>query len=65
MVKLELLLLLLIAVNFKEKEINFNDIYEDGSLKILGKGNKERVVYLNKSCRDAIENYKKTHPDFN
>lgn len=42
--------------------INLNDIREDGTLKILGKGNKERVVYLSSACRSAINNYKKVRP---
>ena len=27
------------------------------SLRVIGKGNKERIIYLNASCRDAIESY--------
>ncbi|MBR3952728.1 MAG: tyrosine recombinase XerC [Oscillospiraceae bacterium] len=38
--------------------INLHDI-RDNQLKLLGKGNKERIVYLNNSCLDAIENYLK------
>ena len=30
---------------------------KDGSLKLLGKGNKERVVYMNTACVEAVENY--------
>lgn len=36
--------------------INLHDI-RDNQLKLLGKGNKERVVYLNNSCLEAIKNY--------
>ncbi|HPE15812.1 MAG TPA: tyrosine recombinase XerC [Oscillospiraceae bacterium] len=36
--------------------INFSDIRED-SIRILGKGNKERVVYLNDACVTAINRY--------
>lgn len=36
--------------------INLSDIH-DNRLKLLGKGNKERVVYLNNSCLNAINNY--------
>lgn len=32
-------------------------------MKILGKGNKERIVYLNDACVEAIENYKKERPN--
>ena len=38
--------------------INIHDI-RDNQLKLLGKGNKERIVYLNGSCLTAIENYLK------
>ena len=38
--------------------INLNDIdREFRSLRVIGKGNKERIVYLNDACRDAIKNY--------
>lgn len=36
--------------------INLNSITED-RLSIIGKGNKEREVYLNEACLEAIENY--------
>ena len=36
--------------------INISDIH-DNRLKLLGKGNKERIVYLNNSCLTAIDNY--------
>ena len=37
--------------------INRTDVLGDKTLKLLGKGNKERIVYLNKACRDAIAAY--------
>lgn len=37
--------------------LNLNSIRSDGSLKVLGKGNKERIVYLTPSCTEAIEDY--------
>lgn len=43
--------------------INLNDIRSDGTLRVIGKGNKERIVYLNDSCKKAIENYKKVRPN--
>lgn len=43
--------------------INLNDIKTDGTLKIIGKGNKERLVYINDACKNAIENYKKVRPN--
>lgn len=36
--------------------INLSDIHGD-SLKVLGKGNKERTVYLNNACLNALEMY--------
>ena len=41
--------------------INYNMI-SDGKLRIVGKGNKERTVYLNKACIDAINAYMKVRP---
>ena len=37
--------------------LNIGDVRED-SLRILGKGSKERIVYLNDACQAAIEAYK-------
>lgn len=38
--------------------ININDIDRElRSLRVLGKGNKERIVYLNEACRDALVKY--------
>lgn len=38
--------------------INLNDIDRElRSLRVLGKGNKERIVYLNDACRDALMRY--------
>lgn len=38
--------------------INISDIdFHENKLRILGKGNKERMVYLNAACINAIENY--------
>ena len=36
--------------------LNLQDDHGD-SLRILGKGNKERVVYLNDACREALDRY--------
>ncbi|MGL5972997.1 MAG: tyrosine-type recombinase/integrase, partial [Oscillospiraceae bacterium] len=36
--------------------INTYDIKEN-KLKLLGKGNKERIIFLNDGCLDAIESY--------
>ena len=38
--------------------INFSDIARDlSSLRVVGKGNKERIIYLNDACRAAITDY--------
>lgn len=36
--------------------LNMSDLHSN-RLRILGKGNKERILYLNDSCIDALENY--------
>ncbi len=42
--------------------INYNDIRDNGTLTITGKGNKERTIYLNNACLDAIKNYMAVRP---
>ena len=42
--------------------LNITDIKADGSLVITGKGNKERLVYLNSACLNAINDYLKVRP---
>lgn len=43
--------------------INLTDvIHNNASLRIVGKGNKERIVYLNQACLDAIEAYLAVRP---
>ena len=38
--------------------INLQDIDPElRSLRVLGKGNKERIIYLNEACRDALRGY--------
>lgn len=38
--------------------INISDIdFTENKMRILGKGNKERMVYLNPACINALENY--------
>ena len=43
--------------------INIRDIRED-TLTVIGKGSKERTIYLNNACLDAIAQYLKVRPDF-
>ena len=43
--------------------INISDIhFDDCRLTVIGKGNKERTVYLNKACIDAINKYLAVRP---
>ena len=42
--------------------LNITDLRSDNTLRVLGKGNKERVVYLNEACRDALDQYLPTRP---
>lgn len=42
--------------------INLSDFHDDGTLRVLGKGNKERTVYLNNACTEAIRLYMKERP---
>lgn len=43
--------------------INISDIkFDDCRLTVIGKGNKERTIYLNKACMDAIDSYLKVRP---
>lgn len=43
--------------------IDYNDIRSDNSLTITGKGNKERTVYLNNACIEAVNAYMKVRPN--
>jgi len=46
----------LVGINIKD--INFSEC----KLNVIGKGNKERTIYLNKACINAINNYLKERP---
>lgn len=49
--------------------LNLSDIRSDGTMRLLGKGNKERIVYINDACDSAIKSYLSVRPndsiDFN
>lgn len=46
--------------------ININDIdFSECKMTVIGKGNKERTIYLNKSCMIAINDYLSTRPPAN
>ena len=42
--------------------INLNDIRSDNTLRIKGKGNKQRVVFLNQACLEALNAYLAVRP---
>lgn len=48
-------------VNIKLNDIDYNDL----SIKVLGKGSKERIVFYNKICKDILEKYLKIRSNFN
>lgn len=43
--------------------LNLTDIRPDGTMRLLGKGNKERIVYLNDACTSAIAAYLAVRPN--
>jgi site-specific recombinase XerD len=43
--------------------INLSDISGDGRLRVLGKGRKERIIFLNSACTDAIDSYLRVRPN--
>ena len=43
--------------------LNLSDIRPDGTIRLLGKGNKERIVYLNDACTAAIAAYLPVRPN--
>ena len=46
--------------------INLTDIrFEECQMTVIGKGNKERTIYLNKACMKAIDEYLKVRPKNN
>lgn len=42
--------------------LNYNDIKSDNSMRVTGKGNKERIIYLNEMCVSAFNDYMKVRP---
>ena len=42
--------------------LNLNDIFDDGKMNVTGKGNKQRIVYLNNACVQALKSYLKVRP---
>ena len=53
------ILMLLLSCGLRVSELvslNVTDVYED-HVRVLGKGNKERMVYFAEGCREAIDDY--------
>ena len=42
--------------------LNYSDIKTDGTMTVTGKGNKERTIYLNEMCVNAVKEYMKGRP---
>ena len=42
--------------------LDLKHIHDDNSMTVTGKGNKERIVYLNSACIAALNNYLKVRP---
>ena len=42
--------------------IDMDKIKNDDTISIIGKGNKERTIYLNEGCIDALKDYLKVRP---
>lgn len=42
--------------------INYNDVRDNNTLTVTGKGNKERTIYLNNACIEAYKNYMALRP---
>ncbi len=43
--------------------LNMNSIRSDNTMVVTGKGNKERLVYLNNACVDALNEWRKVRPN--
>lgn len=58
------IIMLFISCGFRISElisIDLPDVYED-HIRVLGKGNKERIVYFAEGCREAIDDYLAVRP---
>ncbi len=42
--------------------LNLSDVRSDNTLRVIGKGNKERILYLNEACQQAIQAYLPKRP---
>ncbi len=43
--------------------LNIQDInFREDTMRLLGKGNKERIIHINRACRDVLEQYLEVRP---
>ena len=42
--------------------LNYTDIRSDNTIRVLGKGSKERIIYLNSACLNAVNDYMRVRP---
>ena len=59
------MLVLLLNCGLRRAElagINLRDIRDDNTLRVRGKGSKERILYLNDACQAAIKDYLAVRP---
>ena len=53
------ILMIFLSCGIRRSELvglNITDIYED-RIRVVGKGNKERIVYMGSNCKQAIDDY--------
>ncbi len=43
--------------------LNVNSFHSDGTMRVIGKGNKERILYLNEACQQAVQQYLAVRPN--
>jgi len=59
------LLTLLLNCGLRRAEVvglNISDVRDDHTLRVIGKGNKERILYLNEACQRALKTYLPKRP---
>ncbi len=59
------ILTLLLNCGLRRAEVvglNLSDVKDDHTLRVIGKGNKERILYLNEACQNALESYLPKRP---
>ncbi|MBQ8683339.1 MAG: tyrosine-type recombinase/integrase [Clostridia bacterium] len=59
------ILTLLLNCGLRRAEVaglNRTDVRDDNTLRVIGKGNKERILYLNQACQEALAAYLPKRP---